>query len=355
MTNDTEIVTFEDLEATDVISVELVPERKGLILKHCEYYVSSRRHGTTVTRRYNEFVQLCDVFCVKYPYRAVCRLPPKRVVVGGGSPLFLQRRRAALQRWLTLVARHPVLAHDADLRIFLCESSLRLDKPKHDEFILAGTQDDPPGQMTIDEMQAAFVSEQEQLRLVQLGLNRLFKIFERVEGRCEAERADVRELGAALGALASPAPADCSRWLTVRNAIKSAADLATTMCESPIEEVDYEDGSGSKVLLALDALGAYRELCARLTRGLHGERAAAAAAQTHSAAASLLRRRHRYALACCAQESRVARAYALAALESLHELLRTRGAAHSRVAAMWAGLHAALARPSHPVTSRRTH
>ncbi|KPJ02605.1 PREDICTED: sorting nexin-8-like [Papilio xuthus] len=340
MTN-LDIITFEDLEATDVISVELVPERKGLILKHCEYYVSSRRHGTTVTRRYNEFVQLCDVFCAKYPYRAVCRLPPKRVVVGGGSPVFLQRRRAALQRWLTLVARHPVLAHDADLRTFLCESSSRLDKPKHDEFVLAGTQDESPAQISIDEMQAAFVSEQEQLRLVQLGLNRLYKIFERVGGRCEAERADIRELGAALSALAT-APAEPPAWLAVRHAIKTAADLATTMGESSIEEVDYEYGAGAKILLALDALGAYRELCGRLTRGLHGERAAAAAAQAHSAAATLLRKRHRFALTCCLEESRVARAYALAALECLQEPLRTHGVAHSRIATLWADLHSAL-------------
>lgn len=70
---------------------------------------------------------------------AVCRLPPKRVVVGGGSEDFLQGRREALQRWLTLTARHPVLAYDADLRAFLCEVSLKLDKPRHDEFLLAGT------------------------------------------------------------------------------------------------------------------------------------------------------------------------------------------------------------------------
>lgn len=67
--NNTDVVTYEELEATDVISVELVPERKGLILKHCEYYVSSRRHGTTVTRRYNDFAQLYDVLYAKYPYR----------------------------------------------------------------------------------------------------------------------------------------------------------------------------------------------------------------------------------------------------------------------------------------------
>lgn len=70
-------------------------------------------------------------------------------MVGGGSPLFLQRRRAALQRWLTLVARHPVMAHDADLRTFLCETTPKLDKPKHDEFILAGTQEDNPVKLYI--------------------------------------------------------------------------------------------------------------------------------------------------------------------------------------------------------------
>ncbi|KOB69740.1 Sorting nexin-8-like protein [Operophtera brumata] len=223
-----DVVTYAELESTDVLSVELVPERKGLIIKHCEYYVSSRRHGTTVTRRYNDFAQL-----------AVCRLPPKRVVVGGGSEDFLQRRREALQRWLTLTARHPVLAHDADLRAFLCEAALKLDRPRHDEFLLAGTTElyrrrealqrwltltarhpvlahdadlraflceaalklDRPrhdefllagttelyDEASTEEMESAFHLEQEELRLLQLGLTRLAQIFER--GRYHATSA----------------------------------------------------------------------------------------------------------------------------------------------------------------------
>ncbi|RVE45921.1 hypothetical protein evm_009394 [Chilo suppressalis] len=342
----TDTVIFEDLEATDVISVELVPERKGLILKHCEYYVSSRRHGTTVTRRYNDFAQLQDVLFAKYPYRSICRLPPKRVVVNGGSPLFLQRRRAALQRWLTLVARHPVLAHDADLRSFLCEVTVKLDKPKHDEFVLAGTQENSSRDMSTDEMQDTFSTDQEQLRLAQLGIGRIYKIFERVEGRCEAERADIREMGAGLSALSTPSIADGPRWSNAKEAMKAAADLVTEMSDNSQDELDFtEDGSGGKVLLALDALNGYRELCGRLTRGLHAERAAAAAAAPHSAASQLLRERHRYALRCSLEEARVGRAYALAALESLPELFRTQGTAHARVAALWADLHTALRHP----------
>ncbi|XP_053607266.1 sorting nexin-8-like isoform X2 [Plodia interpunctella] len=343
MSNSLDIITFEDLEATDVISVELVPERKGLILKHCEYFVSSRRHGTTVTRRYNEFVQLYDVLYAKYPYRSVCRLPPKRVVVGGGSPRFLQRRRAALQRWLTIISRHPVLAHDADLRTFLCEATMRLEKPKHDEFVLAGSQEDTPRSMPTDAMQAAFVTEQEQLRLVHLGLGRLYQICERVESRSEAERADIRELGAGLSSLSAPSTADSARWICVKEALRVAADLATEMGEAPIEDGDFtEEGPGGRVLLALDALGAYRELCGRLTRGLHGERALAAANAPHSAASQVLRQRHWYALKSSLEEAKLGRAYALAALESLPELFRRHGSTHARAAALWAQLHPAL-------------
>ncbi|XP_047517864.1 sorting nexin-8-like [Pieris napi] len=338
MSRSSEEVTYEDLEETDVISVELVPERKGLILKHCEYYVSSRRHGTTVTRRYNEFVQLYDVLAIKYPYRAICGLPPKRVVVGGGSPLFLQRRRAALQRWLTLVARHPVLAHDADLRMFLCETNLKLDKPKHDEFILAGTQEDNRHEMTTDEMQEEFACGQEQLRLVQLGLKRLCKIFEKAESRCEAEQVDIRELGAGLSALSVTSKADTQRWTRVRESMKAAAQLVSDMDETSISDEEAQQ----RLLVALDALTAYKELCSRLTRGLHGERAAAAASAPHSAASHTLRERHRYAMRCAVEEARLSRVYALSALEALPALLHTLGTAHARIAAYWADLHTAL-------------
>ncbi|XP_060803075.1 uncharacterized protein LOC106142008 isoform X2 [Amyelois transitella] len=287
----------------------------------------------------------CMMSCMLNTH-TVCRLPPKRVVVGGGSPRFLQRRRAALQRWLTIISRHPVLAHDADLRTFLCETTVRLEKPKHDEFVLAGSQGDAVRNMSIDMMQAAFATEQEQLRLIQLGLGRLYQICERVENRSEAERADIRELGAGLNSLSAPTTSDSARWICVKEALRAAADLATEKGEAPTDDDDFsEEGPGGRVVLALDALGALRELCARLSRGLHAERALAAAHAPHNAASQLLRERHGYALRCSLEEAKVGRAYALAALESLPELFRRHGTTHARAAALWADLHTALRHP----------
>lgn len=335
MTNTNE-VTFQELEATDVVSIDLVPERKGIILKHCEYYVSSRRHGTTVTRRYNDFVQLYDVLFAKYPYRAVCQLPPKRVVVGGGSGQFLESRRAALQRWLSLAACHPILAHDADLRTFLSESVLRLEKPKHDEFVLAGTQCDEQEETPLDEMKARFAKEQEQLRILYLGMDRLAQIFDRVKIRCEAEKSDFRELGAALQALSTRDAADTPLWTRLKQAYGDAALVCTG---EMFDDESVGSEAEGRVSLARDALAAGRELCTRLGRGLHAERAAAAAlAPPHAQ----LRRRHLYALTAVLQEACVWRAYAAAALQALGGLARARGAGHARAAAAWARLHAAL-------------
>lgn len=70
---------------------------------------------------------------------------------------------------------------------------------------------------------------------------------------------------------------------------------------------DIEDEEAiDRMALALDALSAYRQLCARLTRGLHAERAAAATAPAAphapaAPAARALRARHRYALRCAVQ------------------------------------------------------
>ena len=55
------------LLARDPVQVELVPEKKGLFLKHVEYAVSSRRFRFCVYRRCNDFVVFREALLHKGP------------------------------------------------------------------------------------------------------------------------------------------------------------------------------------------------------------------------------------------------------------------------------------------------
>lgn len=64
-------LSYSDIKQLDTINVELVPEKKGLIIKYSEYIVTSRRFGSKVTRRYNDFVALNELLLGRFPYRYV--------------------------------------------------------------------------------------------------------------------------------------------------------------------------------------------------------------------------------------------------------------------------------------------
>lgn len=72
--------TLQELLARDTVQVELIPEKKGLFLKHVEYEVSSQRFKSSVYRRYNDFVVFQEMLLHKFPYRMVPALPPKRML-----------------------------------------------------------------------------------------------------------------------------------------------------------------------------------------------------------------------------------------------------------------------------------
>ncbi|KAI8725853.1 sorting nexin-8, partial [Biomphalaria glabrata] len=107
---------FKDLCDIDSIKLELVPEKKGIILKHVEYEVTSKRHKATVLRRYNDFVALHELLTARFAYRIIPRLPPKKL---GASREFIEQRRKCLRRYLNIVARHPQMHDDKLVKFFL--------------------------------------------------------------------------------------------------------------------------------------------------------------------------------------------------------------------------------------------
>ena len=68
------------------IIVTMLPEKEGMFMfQHRNYEVKSVRRGSTVVRRYSDFVWLLDCLHKRYPFRQLPLLPPKRVA--GTVPL----------------------------------------------------------------------------------------------------------------------------------------------------------------------------------------------------------------------------------------------------------------------------
>jgi len=64
----------------ETVTVALLPEKEGIFMfQHHNYEVKSARRGTSVVRRYSDFVWLLDCLHKRYPFRQLPLLPPKRV------------------------------------------------------------------------------------------------------------------------------------------------------------------------------------------------------------------------------------------------------------------------------------
>lgn len=71
-------VTGSGLEET--VTVTLLQEKEGVFMfQHRNYEVKSARRGSSVVRRYSDFVWLLDCLQKRYPFRQLPLLPPKRV------------------------------------------------------------------------------------------------------------------------------------------------------------------------------------------------------------------------------------------------------------------------------------
>ncbi|PYH45599.1 sorting nexin Mvp1 [Aspergillus saccharolyticus JOP 1030-1] len=109
----------------EVITITLLPEKEGMFMfQHRNYEVKSARRGSTVVRRYSDFVWLLDCLHKRYPFRQLPLLPPKRIAVNGthlsaDSNSFLEKRRRGLVRFTNALVRHPILSQEQLVVMFL--------------------------------------------------------------------------------------------------------------------------------------------------------------------------------------------------------------------------------------------
>ncbi|KAJ5785340.1 uncharacterized protein N7503_010552 [Penicillium pulvis] len=109
----------------ETVTINLLPEKEGMFMfQHRNYEVKSARRGSTVVRRYSDFVWLLDCLQKRFPFRQLPLLPPKRVSVNGthlsaDSNSFLEKRRRGLIRFTNSLVRHPVLGQEQLVVMFL--------------------------------------------------------------------------------------------------------------------------------------------------------------------------------------------------------------------------------------------
>ncbi|KAL2864433.1 sorting nexin Mvp1 [Aspergillus lucknowensis] len=112
-------------QVKEVVTVSLLPEKEGIFMfQHRNYEVKSARRGSTVVRRYSDFVWLLDCLHKRYPFRQLPLLPPKRIAVNGthlaaDSTSFLEKRRRGLVRFANSLVQHPVLSQEQLVIMFL--------------------------------------------------------------------------------------------------------------------------------------------------------------------------------------------------------------------------------------------
>lgn len=64
----------------ELVTVTMLTEKEGMFLfQHRNYEVKTIRRGSSVVRRYSDFVWLLDCLQKRYPFRRLPLLPPKRV------------------------------------------------------------------------------------------------------------------------------------------------------------------------------------------------------------------------------------------------------------------------------------
>ncbi|KAM9209586.1 sorting nexin-8 isoform 1-T1 [Dugong dugon] len=272
--------TLQELLARDTVQVELIPEKKGLFLKHVEYEVSSQRFQSSVYRRYNDFVVFHEMLLHKFPYRMVPALPPKRML--GADREFIEARRRALKRFINLVARHPPFSEDVVLKLFLSFSGSdvqnRLKESAQcvgDEFLHCKLATRAKDFLPAD-IQVQFAASRELIRNIYNSFYKLRDRAERIASRAIDNAADLLIFGKELSALGSdttPLPSwaalSSSTWGSLKQALKGLSVEFALLADKAAQQGKQEESDVvEKLNLFLDLLQSYKDLCERHEKGV---------------------------------------------------------------------------------------
>ncbi|XP_023221676.1 sorting nexin-8-like isoform X1 [Centruroides sculpturatus] len=353
-------LNYVEICALDTIKVTVLPEKKGLFLKHVEYEVSSQRYKSVVQRRYNDFVALHELLLQRFPYRLIPQLPPKKVM--GADSQFLEDRRKALRRFLLLLARHPIISEDKILYFFLTfvgsdvQHKLREQfRGQPDEFLISDTANNCKELVPLDTTtQSPLVREQ--MKHVYFSVRQLRDIMERMVERSEEAATDMLVFGKELSSLSNcPSPGSdwgsggVDTWETIKNGVSILSPLFSTVSKAYVEQSQQEEETLVEELnLFLDLLCAYRDMCDRnensvipdhqkaMNRVIRRQGSVQAPPPDAITQAQQIENRTYFFLHCTHMETQMIHVYMSILLHVIQSLVKIESSCCNQIATLWA-------------------
>uniref|UniRef100_T1JGV2 PX domain-containing protein n=1 Tax=Strigamia maritima TaxID=126957 RepID=T1JGV2_STRMM len=271
---------YSEICSYDTINIEIIPEKKGLFLKHVEYEISSQRQKTQVRRRYNDFVALHDLLLLRFPYRSIPRLPPKRMM--GADAEFIEERRRCLKRYLTLICRHPIISEDRIVSFFLsfvgqdAQSKMRESfRNVPDEYVVSELALRAKELVPLD-THIQYSSNREQIGQFHASVCHIKEIAERIVSGTKLYSQDMTEFGRELTVLSTEKASESAwgtggskNWFLTKKTFRILQKNFAALSESLSTQTNnVDDGVVEDLNLLVDFLIAYKDLCDRHEKGV---------------------------------------------------------------------------------------
>ncbi|CAN8003012.1 unnamed protein product [Ixodes hexagonus] len=367
-------LSYGELLAQDTIRVALVPEKKGLILKHVVYEVSSQREGRRAGGRAR--LANCLTLAPRFGRRRAGQLPPRCAWIGN---------RNQTQKKLLQVL--PAKLFDDAVALFPLSYGLK-QPPKDvqarlkdhfrnlpDEFLtseLARKSDE----LVSSDATVQFAVVREQLRQVYVCLGQLRDAAYRMVDRSKSAAVDVLVIGREFATLSNISKLESDwgtggneAWNVLQRALRSLQNLFTPVHEAHSEQaraarplgdlhvllqsLHEEEEVLEELNLFLDLLVAYKALCDRHESGVvlghHKAINRMVKKSTNSFGAvdpmkqaQELEHRTQFSLHCVHLESQLVYAHMEALAGITKALVRIQAAGHSKLGALWNGMAPAV-------------
>ncbi|XP_023349115.1 sorting nexin-8 [Eurytemora carolleeae] len=277
MSGTTNLINISTIISVDSITVQLIPQKKGIILRHVEYLVKSERFRSEVNRRYSDFQSLYELLLQRFPYRIVPKLPPAKLMakVAGVDSDTIDQRRKALTRWLSIVTSHPAFSMDLMIKFFLTDISNDFanylkDQFRHlpDEFML--NEDGPRARdVATPGLRASVMAYRTKMSSLLEVLHHLGTLFGSMVRRQGQTATDIDQLSKEFALLSNSDVSPTSEWTRIKEQMYSASKQFSLLGKKyAVLEHAEDDDCLQKVLLLLDVLNGFEDLSQRHEKGL---------------------------------------------------------------------------------------